>query len=353
MYTPQQVARVIDHAVLKPNLTDRDVAAAADMCRRRGVGSLCVRPSEVPLAVVLLRDSATTVAAVVGFPPGGHCPATKSLEARLAVDDGAQELDMVMNIGKFLSGEPAYVQQDISGVVEVARARGVLVKVILETCNLTREQLAQACRLAQAAAANLVKTSTGFAEKGAAPEVIDVTFQTVGATMGVKASGGIRSRDIAVGHLRQGCQRLGVGCTEQVLDRGTSDGHDSSRRLSRLGRHPRRTGGAAGLRTARIAGPGRCLRRLRHRPEELEIGQPADHAAAGHGARVHRADRNGGARGARLRGRPACRHGHLGLVRTLPLLPTGLAKPVRRPGVHGFRLRRRHGRVRDDPGAGD
>ena len=229
MYTPQQVARVIDHAVLKPNMTGGDVIAAAEMCRRRGVGNLCVRPSDVRLAADLLRGSDTTVAAVVGFPHGGHCTAIKAQEARLAIDDGARELDMVINIGKFLSGECQLVQQDIASVVEVAKPRGVLVKVILETCYLTLEQVAQACRLAQAAGADFVKTSTGFAEQGATPDVIDVMLKTVGDSMGVKASGGVRSWDIAVGYLRQGCRRLGVGSTEAVLDGGAAQAIDGGK----------------------------------------------------------------------------------------------------------------------------
>jgi len=142
----------------------------------------------------------------------------KALEARLAIQDGATELDMVMNIGKFLSGDYAFVQKDIEAVVAEAAPKGVLVKVILETSYLTPEQVAKACQIAEAARANFVKTSTGFSDGGATPEVIDIMLKTVGKTMGVKASGGIRSWDTAVGYLRQGCKRLGVGSTEKVLD---------------------------------------------------------------------------------------------------------------------------------------
>jgi len=223
MYTREQVARVIDHAVLKPTMTDKDIIGNAKMCRERGVGNMCVRPTDVPLAVHELKGGRTTVAAVIGFPHGSNRPEVKALEAKLAIEDGAQELDMVMNIGKFLSGDYDFVQKDIQAVVAVAKPKGVLVKVILETCYLTLDQVARACRLAQAAGADFVKTSTGFADGGATPEVIDVMIETVGTAMGVKASGGVRSWETAVGYLRQGCKRLGVGSTEKVLDGAKTD----------------------------------------------------------------------------------------------------------------------------------
>jgi len=218
MFTREQVAQVIDHAVLKPVATDADVLANAKMCVERGVGNFCVRPTDVAAAVKALRGSHTTVACVVGFPHGSNRPEVKALEARLAIQDGATELDMVMNIGKFLSGDYAFVQKDIEAVVAEAAPKGVLVKVILETSYLTLEQVARACKLAEAARANFVKTSTGFADGGATPEVIDIMLKTVGKTMGVKASGGVRTWETAVGYLKQGCKRLGVGSTEKVLD---------------------------------------------------------------------------------------------------------------------------------------
>ncbi|MBM4034579.1 MAG: deoxyribose-phosphate aldolase [Planctomycetes bacterium] len=223
-YTREQVAKVIDHAVLKPTFTDADVVANARMCAARGVGNYCVRPTDVALAAKTLKGSATTVACVIGFPHGSNRPEVKALEAKLAIEDGADELDMVMNVGKFLSGDHAFVQKDVEAVVAVAKPRGVLVKVILETCFLTPEQVAAACKLAEAAGADFVKTSTGFADGGATPEVIDIMLKTVGKTMGVKASGGVRSWETAVGYLNQGCKRLGVGSTEKVLDGAPASG---------------------------------------------------------------------------------------------------------------------------------
>jgi deoxyribose-phosphate aldolase len=218
MFTREQVAKVIDHAVLKPTFTDKDVVAHCRMCIERGVGSICVRPTDVALAAKETKGRGTTVACVIGFPHGSNRPEVKALEAELAIRDGAVEIDMVMNVGKFLSGDSAFVQRDIEAVVSVAKKHNALVKVILETCYLTLEQVATACKIAEAAGADFVKTSTGFADGGATPEVIGVMLKTVGKTMGVKASGGVRSWETAVGYLNQGCKRLGVGSTEKVLD---------------------------------------------------------------------------------------------------------------------------------------
>jgi deoxyribose-phosphate aldolase len=174
----------------------------------------------VALAARELKGCDTTVAAVIGFPHGSNRPEVKALEARLAIDDGATEIDMVMNIGQFASGNFDAVQKDIAAVVAVAKPRGALVKVILETCWLKPDQIAKACKIAEAAGANFVKTSTGFGDGPATPEAIDIMVKTVGKTLGVKASGGVRTWDTAVGYLKQGATRLGVASTEAVLDGG-------------------------------------------------------------------------------------------------------------------------------------
>jgi len=227
MYTREEVALLIDHAVLKPESTDEDIVRAADMCRRRGVGCLCVRPTDVVLAARELKEVDCTVASVVGFPHGAHRPEVKGREAALAIRDGARELDMVMNIGRFLSGDYVHVSKDIEAVVKVARPNGVIVKVILETPYLKLEEVAEACRIAETAGADFVKTATGFAGGGATPEVIDVMLKTVGNAVGVKASGGIRTWEAAVAFLEQGCKRLGIGGTEAVLD-GADAGEDAA-----------------------------------------------------------------------------------------------------------------------------
>lgn len=224
MYTPAQVARMIDHAVLKPELTDADICRNAAMCRARGIGALCVRPSDAALAARELAGSGCTVCVVIGFPHGAARPEVKALEAKLAIEEGAGELDMVMNIGRMKSGDGKAVQRDIEAVVSIAHPAGVIVKVILETCLLTPIEIAAACRLAQAAGADFVKTSTGFSGDGATPEAVAIMLKTIGDRMKVKASGGIRNWETAVAYLEQGCSRLGIGATEAVLDGGQAEG---------------------------------------------------------------------------------------------------------------------------------
>jgi len=218
MYTRKELAATIDHAVLKPFATDQDVIDGCQMCRRRHVGCIVVRPTDVALAARTLKGSGTKVAAVVGFPHGAARPEVKALEARLAIEDGAVEIDMVMNVGKFLSGQHDYVRKDVEAVVAEAKKHGALVKVIQETCYLSPQQVAKACKICEAAGADYVKTSTGFGDGPATPEVVDVMVKTVGRTMGVKAAGGIRHYAAAAGYLDQGCKRLGVASTEAVLD---------------------------------------------------------------------------------------------------------------------------------------
>jgi deoxyribose-phosphate aldolase len=222
-YTVSEVAATLDHAVLKPSLTDADIEANAKMCIARGVKSLCVRPCDVALAAKCLAGSDVLVSVVIGFPHGHHLPEVKALEAGLAIRDGARELDMVMNIGKFLGGDHDAVRKDIEAVVAVAKPHGVLVKVIQESGYLTLEQVATACLITEEAGADFVKTSTGFGPGSATPEIIDVMLKTVGGRLGVKPSGGIRDWKTATGYLAQGANRLGVGSTEAILAGATAD----------------------------------------------------------------------------------------------------------------------------------
>jgi deoxyribose-phosphate aldolase len=217
-FTAAAVARALDHAVLRPEYTSGDLAAHAAMCVDRGVGCICVRPCDVAAAARLVAGSPVAVASVIGFPHGSHRPETKALEARLALADGARELDMVMNIGRLLSGDHTAVRDDIAAVVGEAKPRSGLVKVILETCFLSPDQIATACRLAEQAGADFVKTSTGYGTDGATPEAVRIMLDAVGGRLGVKASGGIRTWSDAVMYLDMGCTRLGVGDAARILD---------------------------------------------------------------------------------------------------------------------------------------
>lgn len=214
----ERVARMMDQAVLSPAATADDVRQAAAMCVQYGVGNLCVRPGDVQLASQLLRATPVTVASVVGFPHGANVSAVKALEAQLAIDAGATELDMVMNVGQFLSGADACVQADIAAVVDVARAAQVAVKVILEVVLLTPAQIVRACELAIAAGAQYVKTSTGFSHGGATPEAVALMLKCCQGRALVKASGGIRTWAEAWNFVALGVARLGVSSAATILD---------------------------------------------------------------------------------------------------------------------------------------
>jgi deoxyribose-phosphate aldolase len=224
MYTKKQVAQTIDHAVLKPENTDFDLQQNAKMCIENGVFSMCVKPCDIKAAKELLKKSDVKVSCVLSFPHGADATPVKAFQAKQAIEDGTDEIDMVMNIGKFLSGDWEYVVEDIKAVVDVAHSHGVLVKVIQESGFLSLEQVAKACELSYEAGADFVKTSTGFGPGKATPEIIEVMVKTVGDRMMVKPSGGIRTWEDAVSFLKQGADRLGIGSTEAVLNGAKSEG---------------------------------------------------------------------------------------------------------------------------------
>ena len=225
MYTKKQVAQTIDHAVLKPETTDAELAKNARMCIENNVFSMCVKPCDIKTAKELLKKSDVKVSCVLSFPHGADATVVKVFQAKQAIKDGTDEIDMVMNIGKFLSGDYEYVVDDIKAVVDVAHSHGVLVKVIQESGYLTLEQVAKACELSYDAGADFVKTSTGFGPGKATPEIIDIMIKTVGDRMMVKPSGGIRTWEDAVAFLEQGADRLGVGSTEAVLNGAKAEGN--------------------------------------------------------------------------------------------------------------------------------
>jgi deoxyribose-phosphate aldolase len=224
MYTKKQVAQTIDHAVLKPENTDTDLQQNAKMCIENGVFSMCVKPCDIKAAKELLKKSDVKVSCVLSFPHGADATPVKAFQAKQAIEAGTDEIDMVMNIGKFLSGDWEYVVEDIKAVVDVAHSHGVLVKVIQESGFLTLEQVAKACELSYEAGADFVKTSTGFGPGKATPEILEVMVKTVGDRMMVKPSGGIRTWEDAVAFLEQGADRLGIGSTEAVLNGAKAEG---------------------------------------------------------------------------------------------------------------------------------
>jgi deoxyribose-phosphate aldolase len=211
------VAKTIDHSLLKPELEDDAVREGIAIAREYDVASVCVRPSDVAIARRLLEGSDVLVGTVIGFPHGAHTTAVKVDEARVAMEEGAVELDMVLHIGRLRSGEDGYVREDIAAVVEAARDRAI-VKVILENAYLTDEQKVRACRLVEAAGAHYVKTSTGFAPSGATVEDLRLMRAAVSPAVKVKAAGGVRTLDALIDVLNAGADRVGATATRVILD---------------------------------------------------------------------------------------------------------------------------------------
>lgn len=215
-----EVAKYIDHAVLKPNHTDDDVRKACEMAKRWNIASVCVKPCHVLLAKKLLEGSDVKVCTVIGFPNGSTTTVTKAFETIDAIMDGASEIDMVMNVGKLISGDEHYGLNDIKQVVNICHSENVICKVIIETSLLTDDLKVKACELVKQAGADYVKTSTGFNGGGATLEDIALMKNTVGDQVKIKASGGIKTYEQAVAFIEAGCSRLGTSSTEEILSGG-------------------------------------------------------------------------------------------------------------------------------------
>ncbi len=211
-----ELARYIDHTLLKPDATEDQVRKLCEEARRHSFASVCVNPSWVALSASLLKGSPVKVCTVIGFPLGATTPTAKSIETRDAIANGATEIDMVINVGALKSGNDALVKEDIEAVVMAARGRAI-VKVILETALLTREEKVKACLLSKMAGADFVKTSTGFVPGGATVEDIALMRETVGPDMGVKASGGIRDTKTAADMVAAGATRLGASASVAII----------------------------------------------------------------------------------------------------------------------------------------
>ncbi|MFG2111010.1 deoxyribose-phosphate aldolase [Micromonospora chersina] len=210
------IAKMIDHSLLRPELTADDIRRGCEIAARRQVASVCVRPSDVGLARAALSGTGVLVGTVAGFPHGDTRTTIKATETRELVDAGADEVDMVLHIGRLRSGETSYVYDDIAAVV--AAAQGRVVKVILENAYLTDEQKVTGCRIAEQAGAHFVKTSTGFAPGGATLADIQLMRAAVSPHIEVKAAGGVRSLDTLLTLHEAGATRFGATATETILD---------------------------------------------------------------------------------------------------------------------------------------
>ncbi|MGQ7366216.1 deoxyribose-phosphate aldolase [Streptococcus suis] len=214
--------KYIDHTILKPETTKEQVAQILAEAKEYDFASVCVNPTWVAYAAQELKDSDVKVCTVIGFPLGANTPAVKAFETKDAIENGADEIDMVINIGALKSKNDGLVLEDIQAVV--AASGDKLVKVIIETCLLTEEEKVKACQLSKEAGADFVKTSTGFSTGGATVEDVALMRKTVGPDMGVKASGGARSYEDAIAFIEAGATRIGASSGVAIMKGEKADG---------------------------------------------------------------------------------------------------------------------------------
>src|SRR5215211_7995373 len=211
------LAKYIDHTLLKPDATQQEIAQLCFEARKYGFASVCVNPTWVSLCAQLLKGSTVKVCTVIGFPLGATSSETKAFETETAIKQGATEIDMVINIGALKARDLETVARDIRGVVNAAHARGILVKVIIETSLLTDEEKTIASLISKEAGADFVKTSTGFAGGGATVHDVELMRKTVGPQMGVEASGGVRTFEDATSMIKAGATRIGASAGVKII----------------------------------------------------------------------------------------------------------------------------------------
>jgi len=214
---PTTIAHVIDHTLLKPEATEDQIAQLCYEAKKFHFVAVCINPNWVSLCRQLLRGSDVKIATVVGFPLGAHATETKVFETAQAIKDGADEIDMVINIGALKSGDDAVVERDIRAVVEVSHSLGAAVKVIIEAALLTDDEKIRACILSKAASADFVKTTTGFGPSGATVHDVALMRKTVGPSMGIKAAGGIRDLKTVEEMVKAGATRIGASASVKII----------------------------------------------------------------------------------------------------------------------------------------
>ncbi len=213
---PKNIAQMIDHTLLKPDATKEQIKALCEEAKEYQFASVCVNPVWVETAAVSLKETDVKVCTVIGFPLGASTSDVKAFETKDAIDKGAQEVDMVINIGALKSRDLDIVKKDIQAVTAAAKNRA-LVKVIIETCLLTDEEKQIACEISKQAGADFVKTSTGFSSGGATEQDVALMWKTVGSQMGVKASGGVRSQEDAAKMIDSGATRIGASSGAKIV----------------------------------------------------------------------------------------------------------------------------------------
>ena len=219
----EAVAGMIDHTLLKPDATQDQIAQLCYEARKYFFASVCVNPTHVKLCAQLLKDSPVKVCTVIGFPLGATPPEVKAFEAQDAIDDGASEIDMVINVGALKSKDYDLVERDIATVVRTSHANNAIVKVIIEAALLTEREKIVACELSKQAGADFVKTSTGFGPGGATLEDVALMRRVVGPSMGVKAAGGVRDYDDAKAMIAAGATRIGASAGVQIVQEASHE----------------------------------------------------------------------------------------------------------------------------------
>jgi deoxyribose-phosphate aldolase len=220
--TYEAIARRIDHSLLAPTLNHSELEEGCRLAARYHVASVCIKPYSVPLAAALLRGSDVAVGTTIGFPHGGHATAVKLFEAERALDDGATELDMVVNIGQVIGENWDAVTADIAAVTKAAHQRGAMVKVIFENCYLEDAQKTRLCKICGEVRADFVKTSTGYGTGGATEADLILMRRESPPHVKLKAAGGVRTLDAMITCARLGCDRIGASRTADILDELTA-----------------------------------------------------------------------------------------------------------------------------------
>lgn len=216
--TYEAIAKRIDHSLLGPTLTELELEDGCRLAVRYQVASVCIKPFAVAIAARLLKGTGVAVGTTVGFPHGGHSTRVKVFEAEQAVNDGAAELDMVINIGQALGGQWDLVADDIASVTRMAHERGAIVKVIFENCYLNDDQKIRLCQICGEVGADYVKTSTGYGTGGATHDDLRLMRRATPAHVKLKAAGGVRTLDGAIAVAELGCDRIGASRTAEILD---------------------------------------------------------------------------------------------------------------------------------------
>lgn len=220
----KRIAQAIDHAVLKPTATSEDLKKGCEIAIKHQVASICVRPCDVISAKELLAGSGVILSTVIGFPHGTTSSLTKISEALDALNNGATELDVVWNIGRFKSGDYEIVKADLEPIIKYVRSHNAKIKIIIESCYLSEAEIIKACEICNELMPDWIKTSTGFGTGGATLETIKLFKTHINPTIQMKASGGIKNAEQAIQYLNLGCTRLGLSGTDEILSTGETNG---------------------------------------------------------------------------------------------------------------------------------